>query len=103
VQGGAAVELVLVMMVFRMLDLNSNVHHFHVLQHVLDLSKSLEGVLGGNMCAACVLSVGKSPDVEIVDTFNTFDALNSFLNIVIFHVRRSGLHEGEDTALDCGI
>ena len=101
-QGGLALELVLVMAV-RMLDLNSNVCHFQVLQHVLDLSKSLEGVLGGNMCAACVLSVGKSPDVEIVDTFNTFDALNSILNIVIFYVRRSGLHEGEDAALDCGI
>ena len=87
----------------RMLDLNSNVRHFQVLQHVLDFSKGFEGVLGGNMCAACVLSVGKSPDVEIVDTLNTFDAFNSIFNFFILYVGRSCLHEGEDAALDCGI
>ena len=87
----------------RMLDLNSNVRHFQVLQHVLDFSKGFEGVLGGNMCAACVLSVGKSPDVEIVETLNTFDAFNSIFNSVILYVGRSSLHEGEDAALDCGI
>ena len=45
--------------VVRVLDLNSNMCNFlMVLELVLNLLESLEGIMSGNMCAKGILSVG---------------------------------------------
>lgn len=82
------------------LNLNSNVEDSSVLQYMLNLFEDLEWVLSSNMGAKSILSIGKSPDVEVMDTMDTFNILNQLLSLLEVNASRCSLHKSQDALLD---
>ena len=86
------------------LDLDSDVLYLLVvLEFVLNLLQGLERLVRGDVSADCVLARGKSPDVEVVNFFNTGALLNGFLDLEVVDVGGDGFHQSEEALLDGGV
>lgn len=101
-ESGIAFEMIIVGI--GVLDLDSDVLYLLVvLEFVLNLLQGLEGLVRFDVSAASVLARGKSPDVEVVNFFNTGALLNGFLDLEVVDVGGGGFHQSEEALLDGGV